>query len=664
MNLSLSLLLILTAQTSATQVLRGQSKQDPTRLFRLADKKKHKKDNKKTDNKSLSAGSAAAGTANIVTAGSAGAVVKNEKKCKKKKKAVVISSTTTTTTTSTSRSVILMNEETGESTSSISSTTSSSVTSATSPATSNATASSSTKATEGVTSVLQTRSDWDFFSDQPTTTSFEIPDAEPSSPSSSFSSGTTIEWEWEDICDENGNVIPPNTYWPTVSPDENDGSSSTTVTNNGGIIETVVVDPDSLTPSPSVASTTKAPISSGFQFQPTDDGIIDDDDTTRSNSPGCDAFRENRVYTTSLPAYVSFVYELYIDSNANVTTVMEEVERQNVQMLGDNLIQCDDQSSSIRKNIRRHLEESLVDGIDPSPSDAITEEACTAFVSDETATCYVISGGLTLYLRENSVHSSAEQSSTRALKLLMTEYNREDSPFVDNNNDGEYAVDGLRGIRYISGSPDQELGRGHGNNVPTVNVGAAAVSDENEESKSLSGVGIALVSIGSVAILSLALLAAKRSRGSDQSETYAEFYDDQNDLDKEWVEESSINDKTMDSISSNDSNSPHHDRVAIVCNEGDSVVTDYNASSIIRELQASEQAAALHHIHDEESIRQNPIFLKTHDGESLAGESVEVYDVNRSIYTMNESLEKPTFLNLSGMVENRREYEVHDTVEF
>ena len=644
MNLSLSLLLILTAQTSASQVLRGQSKQNPTHLFRLLHKKTDKKfADKSSLQKKLSSGSA--GTANKVTAGSAGAV-KNEKKCKKKKKKAVVSASGvgTTTTSSTSGSVVLVNEDTGESSSIFSMTASPSTASATSSTssgitTSKATASSSTEATEGVTNVLQTRADV-LFSDQPP--SFEIPDA-------ATSSGTTTEWVWEDICDENGNVIPPHTFWPTVSPDENEE------TTNGGT-SSVEVDTDSFTPSPAAGSTstsTKAPVSSGFQFQPTDDGIIDDDDFTR-NSPGCDAFLENRVYTTALPAYVSFLYELYIDSSFDVSTVIGEVERQNLRMLGDELIRCDD---SVRNNRRL---ESLVDGIDSSPSDTVTEEACTAFISDDTAICHVIRGELTLYLREDSVHSSAEQSSTKALKLLMTEYNRDDSPFVD----GDYAVDGLKGIRYISGSPDQELGMGHGNNVPTVNVGAAAVAEENEEPKNLSGVGIALVSIGSVAILSLALLAAKRSRVSNQQETYAEFYDDQNDLDKEWVEESSINDKTMESISSNDSNSPHNDRVAVICNEGDSVVTDYNASSIIRELQASEQAAASHNVHDEESIRQNPVFLRTHDGESLVGESVEVYDVNRSIYTMNESLERPTFHNLSGIVENRREYEVDDTVEF
>jgi hypothetical protein len=249
---------------------------------------------------------------------------------------------------------------------------------------------------------------------------------------------------------------------------------------------------------------------------------------------------------------------------------------------------------------------------------------------------------MTLYLRENSPTSSAEQSSTQALKLLMTEFNSDNSSFLA---DGEYGVDGLRGIKYISGNPDQDSGESTA--TTSINVGGAAEESNNIEKKKLTLLGVSLVSIGSITLLSLFLVVATKTRRGETFETYNEFYDD--DLDKAWheepVDDHSLNDNTM-SISSNDS-----PKVATVYNDD---FTECNTtSSILRQLHAVEAAVSPR---EDESIQRRPVFLSARDDES-----VEAKDVNLSIYTYNSSVERPSF-EVMGK-ENRRGYVMEDTVE-
>jgi len=186
-----------------------------------------------------------------------------------------------------------------------------------------------------------------------------------------------------------------------------------------------------------------------------------------------------------------------------------------------------------------------VDGIDPEPRDIVTSRACGYYTSDnpETPTdskCYVIQALMTLYLREDSARSSTLESSSRALKALMTAMNREDpSPFVDYGGNEDYAVDGLKGVRYIKGTPDTGgvllIDNGGSRGVGGDGGGGAdvgAIKDDEDEGGDdvLSPIGITLIAVGAAGILGVALVAARGAmkRRRDAS-PYAEFDDDEYD---------------------------------------------------------------------------------------------------------------------------------------
>eukprot|EP00956_Cyclotella_meneghiniana_P030627 scaffold77778_cov54-Cyclotella_meneghiniana.AAC.3 len=514
------------------------------------------------------------------------------------------------------------------------------------------------------------------------------------------------EWEWIDICNPDGTLIPPNTYSPTISPGEVDDWSGwlnvDVVTDDDDEIdgddnvndETVVIDGsdetnNAMDTSPTntdatVSSPSDDPITVN-EDNTENDGIIitndDDDNDDALSSPGCTAFQKNQVYTTSLPAVVSFLYEISVDAttttattatanSTNVNSILQELQQSQIEFIGSKLIQCE---LFIRR--RRQLQESQVDGISAAPDDTILDESCTVLPPSTTnTTCHVIQGQMTLYLRENSPYSSVEQSTTQALKLLMTEFNRENSPFVSN---GSYGVDGVRAIRYVTSTSDIENGGYSKGEVPTVNVGGAIEETDNMASKNsdnneeYTSVGIALISVGAVALVSILVLVTKLGResmknGGGKDRTYAEFDDDENDLDKEWggggdgADDNSMNDKTMGSVSSNDS--PTRGLAVI---EGDeSIYTHGTTSTILRELIVSEAAARAHNIGpDEDSTRyQQPIFLKT--DEDSYGMEVYTINKNRSIYTQDSRVERPRFENPARLRGNRREYVVDDTVEF
>jgi hypothetical protein len=255
----------------------------------------------------------------------------------------------------------------------------------------------------------------------------------------------------------------------------------------------------------------------------------------------------------------------------------------------------------------------------------------------------------------------------------MHNFNMENSPFLAASNNDDYSVDGLQGIRYISGTPDEQIYIDNNGNGDTLNAGGASqeMKSEAQEVKDLSVLGVVLVGVGSVLLLSLLFVAARRNkREGERQETYAEFYDDENDLNKDWdrnEDDDVSHGGTMESTSS--AGSPKAEPMAIVYQEDDSIYTDYNSSSIVRALHASEAAAASHCIGDDRSLSsKRPVFLSAYDETSTVGESVEyLYDPNRSVYTQNSQLSRPMFENPSGLgrnMENRRKYTVDNTVEF
>mmetsp|Transcript_18801 Transcript_18801/g.33764 ORF Transcript_18801/g.33764 Transcript_18801/m.33764 type:complete len:641 (+) Transcript_18801:422-2344(+) len=280
-------------------------------------------------------------------------------------------------------------------------------------------------------------------------------------------------------------------------------------------------------------------------------------------SPGCDAWMREEVYETSVPARVDFLYEVAIDENVDLDEVSDGLEESMARLVGRDLIKCellDDRRRRLEggtstvlgryygnNHHQRHL---LVDGIDPAPPDIVTQRTCTYYTSDNPATppnsyCYVVQGLMTLYLRENSSLSSTSESSTKALKALLTAMNEEDpSPFAEGGD--RFGVAGIKGLRYVQGTPDEggmnliDNSGGDGmsevtGNVPDTSGIAQALESQNSDSDvdDLSPVGIILIALGSVGIIGVALVAARSVRRQRKDpmeiEQYAEFSDGEDD---------------------------------------------------------------------------------------------------------------------------------------
>lgn len=273
-------------------------------------------------------------------------------------------------------------------------------------------------------------------------------------------------------------------------------------------------------------------------------------------SPGCDSWVKGEVYTTGIPAAVTFVYEVVIDDDISGGSSVEDVgkamEESMAKMVGRELIKCEPlrrlggvhhraaaaNAAQLHHSRERHL---TVDGMDSMPQDVVTQQTCSYYTGDNPETppnsgCYVIQGFMTLYLREDSVASSTLTSSSRALKALLTAMNSNDpSPFVEFSGDDEYSVSGVRGVRYIEGTPDEGGvllidNRGNMGVATGEGIGNAKESDfqEIEEVDALSPVGITLIAIGVAGIVAVAVtvLRNKRKDNTESGRTYEEFYDD------------------------------------------------------------------------------------------------------------------------------------------
>ncbi len=300
-------------------------------------------------------------------------------------------------------------------------------------------------------------------------------------------------------------------------------------------------------------------------------------------SPGCEIWSKNEwgtIYTTSIPASVNFIYEVSVSDDVNMTSVVESMENNMARMVGGELIQCESTSTrnlleqrQLRLRQRRHL---LVDGIDRMPRDIVTEMACTYFTANNAKTpsnssCYVIQGLMTLYLREDSALTSTLQSSSEALKYILDAMNMDDpSPFLEGSGDDGFSVSGVKGVRYIKGTPDE------GGIVLIDNNGNEAIDEEGDDvdgaeeedinsnearsaGESLSTLGISLVAIGAAAVIGTIVAATvilkKRKRTATGTDSrYAEFFDDGNDLDMKHQSLDATTD--MDASSMRDGSTP------------------------------------------------------------------------------------------------------------
>ncbi len=280
-----------------------------------------------------------------------------------------------------------------------------------------------------------------------------------------------------------------------------------------------------------------------------------------ARSPGCDAFAREQVFKTTIPARVQFEYEVAIDTAAYVNDITSAMESRMARFVGRQLINCDSTRRLDREDAEslghRYLSQHrslVVDGVDKTPEDIVTLKTCKFFSASNEATpenskCYTIRSFMTLYLREDSALTSKLQSSSKALKALLTAFNVDSpSPFLDGQG-GEFSVEGLKGVRYMHGQPDDGVKYGYDDGARPVNS-----SQEPESSTSFSQpLIISLLCVGvALLVIAIAFFALSRDSGHASEEIYAECEGDfASDLDLKHHGEEQSTDEEADTLSNN-----------------------------------------------------------------------------------------------------------------
>ena len=425
-------------------------------------------------------------------------------------------------------------------------------------------------------------------------------------------------------------------------------------------------------------------------------------------SPGCEALMNEEVYTTSIPARVNFVYEIALDSNLDVDEVNENMEKNMARLVGRELIKCERRHLEVVSHHQQHGHRHLrVDGIDSTPPDIVTQKTCTYYTADNPNTpsnsdCYVIQGLMTLYLRENTALSSTSQSSSKALKALLTAMNKDDpSPFLEDSGDDEFSVSGVKGVRYIRGTPDEggmmlidNSGNQGVGNVDEDYDGSSgggggidgakdATEDGNDDSsiEVLSPVGITLIAVGALGIIAVALVAARNVRKQKLPEIspYAEFYDDENDLDMKYRIDGDVGGgDAMTDVDTDSSNgtplSKKHSMTEFYADD-DSIFlglntpggeTSENDPTFVHTREVDDGSVAM-------TAEQGYEFSYNHNSPAppppFDEDGISTYQQELPTYTPNVNLESPRYENPAEMIRrspdrNGRGYYVGDTVEF
>lgn len=441
--------------------------------------------------------------------------------------------------------------------------------------------------------------------------------------------------------------------------------------------------------------------SDGFEISQNLDPLVPNDYTTDSLaiSPGCESYLNDTVYVTSIPAAIDLEYEVSIDEFASIDIVNERMESAMAKLIGETLINCGQLSSdsnqvaddgAIRRTrhtrsllTSRHL---LVDGIDPSPQDIIlTKKTCSYYTADNTDTpsnskCYVIKSLSKLYLREDNAQSSPLHSSQQALRILLDAMNSPSpSPFLESSGDREYSVEGVKGVRYIMGTPDEggvlliDNSGGSGLNNGEGIDGAQEADTKSDGDGSLdplSPVGITLIVLGCVGILAIALVAGRNIRkrkdnGQKKSLQYAEFYDDENDLDMKHHGLEDDDDKFTDRDASSLHGTPSPKRSRRDHREDDSIFSGLESPGNETTLDpAFIHTRTSNHNRDDASQSQ----ITAEQGYEAGGMHYPRDPFPRSKYEPKVQVESPKYENPAGMKQpperNGRVYHVGDTVEF
>ena len=272
--------------------------------------------------------------------------------------------------------------------------------------------------------------------------------------------------------------------------------------------------------------------------------------------------------------------------------------------------------------------------------------------------------------------------------MCIRDRNKDDpSPFLEGSSgDDGFSVSGVKGVRYIKGTPDEGgivLIDNSGGNQDIDEEGDDVDGAEEEDinsnearsaGESLSTIGIALVAIGAAAVIGTLVAAAtvrlrKRKRtmtGIDSR--YAEFFDDGNDLDVKHHQSSLDVTTDVDASSMKNGSTPMSKRSRQLDWEADGVDEEDSVFSGLDKVQ--DEYDPTFFVHTPNNNDTGSVAMTTvEQGFEMAIPPMFLEDRSSQARRYQASpIERPMYDNPVGIRKapesNGRDYYVGNTVEF
>ena len=417
---------------------------------------------------------------------------------------------------------------------------------------------------------------------------------------------------------------------------------------------------------PSSPTEAPTPISTVRETQPSA-GVTQPPATTAAPtmaptiSPGCQALEDGTVYSTNIGAVVTYRYEIQTKQGTNLTAALKTLEDKIGGYLGKEVLGC---SSS-----RRHLkttEQSAVlvrssshisnrrrlvtVGIDMSPPDTKDESDSCSDV-EPGASCDVINGDFSLYLKENDPSSSKTQSAMDALNAIKTGMLNDE--FVDD----EIVKTHYLGAD-LSGIEDGGTGSGNVGGGNNGNANGAIQQIGGDSGKKLSGMGVSLIVLAVLGAIIVAFIAVRRKKET-RSNVNEHYQEDESTIITRQSKANLMSMRDIDDETASTSSSYskwRKTRSAHIYGEDDSVLSQTAGyhESILDELQELE-------LTDAERDLVNVHHCTSATCEICAGRANAAkgthFVASSYLDTVHEKTPKSTSMGT-------REYQTHDTVEF
>ena len=312
------------------------------------------------------------------------------------------------------------------------------------------------------------------------------------------------------------------------------------------------------------------------------------------------------------------VFDKY-DTSFDQTIVITELDYVMAQYVADNMF-CNTSRRSLISNPLRHrgraldgMSHSCV-GVSSEPEEIIIEGECPLSVQvDVGQTCYVMKGGVSLIVSDDSTDKTGE-----AFDILSTGFST-----------GAIAsqIPELVSLTMASDETAAAAVIAQSETVDETNIAAS-------QSAALTPVATAMLSLGLIAFIALALVALRQKRKRDRA--YNEFYDDDDDL---------VGKDTSSTDSSFDGNDILSDLALQKCNH----VDVHRCSSAMCQICNG---------------RRQTTFIETGDNDTVSEifpDEFEVANEKRSFeYFSKPDASSPRFDNPANI--RPRLYEVEDTV--